>query len=298
MTTIISHDDLDGIACQTLKAKNHPEAERIFLGYLDLGEWLKQLQKVCQKPSGERVYVADLGLNRSFRENGLLRLFQEIDGKHDLVWYDHHLWKPEDYGLRKKETWVIDKTAKSAAGIVAKAENLNDNFSQMLVKYADLSDNGREDQPVVVLLEELICSGYDKDKIVRSLALERLWPNEFNQAWEKYCLERDSALEFLARRTNFYSKKSISVVSGLASPIIFTKPARKMLMEQFPLAGMYLLLFEGTTSATLYSQKVNVGEIALALGGGGHEYSAGFQTEESITPDNRKKIEEKVLSLI
>lgn len=304
MTICISHNDLDGVVCQYLQAELTPKAQRFYLGYLDLDSWHRCLDQVLESERQE-VYFMDLGINSSFKSNGLLKKIQRINEIHLVQWDDHHLWAPEEYDLKRKIKWKIDPKASSAAELVFSRSRPLDPFSRQMVYFAQISDRGSckrgqtdSVSKSISRLDELLCSGYNPDLVVKQFLDRHLWSSEYEPALMIYRQEKKLALEEMESQMKTISVNGYTIAFGLANRCLFTKPARELLTFQFPTADAWILMFERTRGVTLYSPRINVGRIASALGGGGHDYSGGFQSQEVITPKNRIRIENVILKLL
>lgn len=300
----ISHNDLDGVACQYLQAELTPAAQRFYLGYLDLDSWHQCLDHVLRSER-QNIHFMDLGMNRGFGENGILAKIRQINQKHQVQWDDHHLWLPEEYGLERGIEWNINSDAQSTAELIYLRAKSSSPFSRQLVYLAKISDQGpffsghdKTTLDLVTKLGDLLCSGYDPEKAVQNFLGYQLWSEEFESQLEQYHPRKSSALAEMERGIKTLPVNGYILASCLADPCLFPKPAREFLTAKAPQADAAILMFDGTKCVTLYSQKINVGKIALAFGGGGHEHSAGFLAGEIITPKNRTGIEMAVLGCL
>lgn len=277
---IVTHTDMDGVAAAALYiyyTGRDPE-EIVFAEPYNVE---KKLGKLLGS-SVEKIAVMDIGLNAN-NVSEVVSIAREFSlRKIVLEWYDHHVWDPEwsralvDAGVKL----FIDRTT-CATGVVAKyytplRRSVDEFFVRELVAGVCAGDLWRFDHwrgPWYMRLVRRSDPPEWRLHVVEKISKGILWDEEFTE----------NIMEKIDRELLSYNTIRDNVVQGVVDGIkIVVAPRRNSLETSF--TASYILGRLGADIAcivskdgkiSLRSRRINVREIAKALGGGGHPRAAG-----------------------
>jgi len=287
--TVITHTDLDGIAAAAVYlrlagAKLGVNAVVHFTEPYKLYKVLKQIDASATT----RVAIMDLSPNAVDFEN-IVEKLKELIGHGVIVeWYDHHRWCDEWVSqLKRVGVHLYIDTSTCATGVVAKyaVEELEaqlDEHVKELVAATCAADLWRWDHPLSTKLYRVVdrYKGRKGDvwrrKLVIGFSEGSLWWPELDEALEEYL-----KLEF-----NGFTKALRSIIVGSKAGCRFVvvlkhpgPPAASIignsLVDRYNADFVVIVRRGGSKGLSLRSKAVNVREIAVKLGGGGHPRAAG-----------------------
>jgi len=280
MEVIVTHGDMDGVAASGLYLylRDNPESVVYFTEPYKLHSVLSQLiSSGC-----ERVVIIDLGVNPSIYSELLENLKLLRSRGVSVLWYDHHVWE---------ENWIRDirdlgvelyiDTSTCATGVVAKytqplRKHLDYEFIDKLTRGVCAGDLWKFDYWLAPYYIRLI-RRRDKDswkrRVLIYIASGNYWSGEFNSKIEKHV---DLELGVLTSSLNVYIKNineeyRIAVVED--NKIIDSSFIAPYIMGRFNVNIVAIVSKDGKVS--FRGMGVNVRDIAVRLGGGGHLYASG-----------------------
>ncbi len=280
------HTDLDGVASAAIYL-------RLSGGILGTDTRLffaepYNLPRVLESISGdtERIVIADLGVN-----SGSLDKVVKALRKHTRVsaieWYDHHQWL-DDWKKRIRDLGVelfIDQSTCSA-GVVAKyaprvLDADPDPYVWELVEATCAADLWRWDHPMAPRLFRVVdrYRGRRGDawrrNLVKGFAEGSLWWPELDEALNEYIRLEFEGYDYALRHAEILRVNECQAVLTLKKP---GPPSPSIignaLMERFS-ADFAVIVRTRGRGMSFRSRGVDVQEIAVTLGGGGHRRAAG-----------------------
>ena len=261
MIGILYHNaDLDGISAAGLLRRYYPDAELYGWDYAD-GE--------LPNIKGKMLFIVDLSLNA----NQLTKLY---DQNEQIVWIDHHKTSEEVLeSISAQRFNAIISTAHAAVWLVY-------NFL----------DGGIEVPEAINLLERYDRWDKKKDWFTRVLPFQYYartkikTPDDFRypenidvEDWiDKGKLMLASILQLYEREIQYASEIEFHGYSAL---VLNTQAFNSLAFEQHPKKSEYDLFISYAIRGDklrvgLYSEKIDVADLAKKYGGGGHKGAAGF----------------------
>ncbi|MEZ0393876.1 MAG: DHHA1 domain-containing protein [Desulfurococcaceae archaeon] len=276
---VVTHTDADGVASLGLVA------------YL-AGEWPSQVEFAepyalhealgkVDRSGAEVVVIADLGVNPESFPKTLQRLRELREAGARVEWYDHHVWErewiraAEDAGARV----VVDRST-CAAGVIARyfprrRGDVDGTFVEELASAVCGGDLWKFDHWLSPWYLRLV-RRRDRDRWRLEVALEisrgKLWTDRFTRKVEERFDEELRA----------YSSIRGDLVAALDAVRVVIAKESKALENSF--LASYLMARRGASVAvivgdggklSLRSRGVDVRNLAILLGGGGHPNAAG-----------------------
>ncbi len=285
--TIVAHTDLDGVAASAaylrLAGAQLGREARLFFT-----EPYKLVKVLRQAATGtRRLVVVDLGLNA--RDLGAVsRLVREAVRQGVKVeWYDHHIWDREWIeGLtRAGATLHIDNTT-CAAGVVLRyaPQHLGtepDDTLKQLIDAACAADLWRWDHPLAPKLFRVVdrYHGRRGDKwrreLVRGFSSGALWWPELDEALQEYIRREFEGASYSLHHTVVVEVKGCKIVFALKKPGPPNASIVAAMVTARTGADVAVIVKVKGRGLSLRSRRVNVREIAVRMGGGGHVRASG-----------------------
>ncbi len=287
-TYIVTHTDLDGLAAASIYVYLGRSLNRNFKYSIQFAEPYnldKVLDKSIPRKNNIVVAIMDLGVNAENFDD-LLDVLNEIKSSGALIeWYDHHKWDREWIVELEKlgvKLYIDNKTC--AAGVVAKyAFNglSSDDFMWELVNAACSADLWIWDHPLSPMLYRV--TGYQHGRkgdawkrfLIEEFSNCRLWCDSLYEVLENY-IDRElkgynEVLEN-AIKTTIADKISVScIVKGRGPP--GSSLAASYMINRFETDLAIVARDDGGVSLRSYT--IDVREIAVCMGGGGHPRASG-----------------------
>ncbi len=284
---LITHTDLDGVAAAAVYlrlAGRRLDEPGVALQFSEPYKLVKTVENVGRV---DRVAIMDLGPNADNFMELASKLSRLVRRGVTVEWYDHHRWQ-EEWMLKLTEAGVklfID-TSTCATGVVAKyASEVYgvevDEATSELVRAVCAADLWKWDHPMAGRLFRVVdrFGGRRGDKwrrmMVEGFRSGSFWWPELEEALNEYlrkefegfhaALESAIVVEAGGCRFAVLLKKP-----GPPSASIIGNAAASRLNVDF-----VAIVRRNGSGVSLRSSRVNVREIALALGGGGHPRAAG-----------------------
>lgn len=276
---IVAHTDIDGIgaAALYLYLTGNPEYRVFFTEPFLLHRALSKVASAYY----EKVVILDLGINPLVYKSVLEHL--SLLKKHgiDILWYDHHLWA--DAWIRDLKSIGVElhlDESTCTVGVVAnytkpKRSNVDEDYVKELVNGICAGDLWKFDHwlgPYYVRLVRRRDKDSWRKQVLKVFASGKYWTHEFE---EKVVEHVEREFEVLSSKLVFVEKK----IDGLK--VVFAESSEKV--ENSFLAAYMLsrrsadiaVLVANDGKLSFRSKGVDVREVALKLGGGGHAHASG-----------------------
>jgi oligoribonuclease NrnB/cAMP/cGMP phosphodiesterase (DHH superfamily) len=276
-TVVVTHTDLDGTASAAILLRYLGRIDKfLFIQPSNLAKALSGLN--CGNECS--IYVCDLSPNSS-NFTVIAKSLSKLVGKGVTVWwFDHHVWDANwisELGRIGVRLFIDRYTC--AAGAVVKYLGIADEVSVRLARAACSLDMWVFDDWLGNFLARYV--GFSKSsnwrrRTAEKLSLGGLFDEEVLRVVEESV---DRELKILSEALR---KSKVKEVCGGIRIAYYYKSVKdhvtsyiaSLQMSRFS-ADVALICRKG--SASLRSRgSVNVREVAKKLGGGGHEYAAGF----------------------
>lgn len=276
---IVTHTDMDGAGAAGvyLYLNNNPE-HRIFFTEPYLLH--KTLSKVVSAYY-EKLVITDIGINPVIYDKVLEYLSLLRKQGVPVIWFDHHMWESkwiQDLSNLGVELYVDKSTC--ATGVVAKhvkshRVNIDEEFIREIVNGICSGDLWTFNHWLGPYYVRLVRRRDDKSWrkfVVRTIASGKLWIPEFES----------KILDHLDRELELFSGKLTIIEKNVSGIKIAIAESNEEVENSF--IGSFLI---GRCSADIAviasvdgklsfrSRSINVRDIALKLGGGGHLYASG-----------------------
>jgi oligoribonuclease NrnB/cAMP/cGMP phosphodiesterase (DHH superfamily) len=282
-TVVVTHTDLDGTASAAILLRYLGRIDKfLFIQPSNLAKALSGLN--CGNECS--VYICDLSPNSS-NFTVIAKSLSKLVGKGVTVWwFDHHIWDANwisELGRIGVRLFIDRYTC--AAGAVVKYLGIADEVSVRLARAACSLDMWVFDDWLGNFLARYV--GFSKSsnwrrRTAEKLSLGGLFDEEVLRVVEESV---DRELKILSEALR---KSKVREVCGGIRIAYYYKSVKdhvtsyiaSLQMSRFS-ADVSLICRKG--SASLRSRgSVNVREVAKKLGGGGHEYAAGFSVRPHL----------------
>ncbi|MEM0004181.1 MAG: DHHA1 domain-containing protein [Desulfurococcaceae archaeon] len=283
VVAIITHTDMDGAgaAGMYLYLSNNPEYRVFFTEPYLLHKALSKVTAAYY----DKVVITDIGINPGVYSRIIDYLSMLKRNNTSIIWFDHHVWE---------NRWVteltnlgaelyIDKST-CATGVVAKyikptGINVDENFVQEVVNGVCSGDLWRFDHwlgPFYVRLVRRRDNQAWRKLVVKTVASGKLWIPEFDE----------KILDHVERELILFSDKIQVVEKNTGNMKIVVTESNEEVENSFIgafLIGRYsadiAVIASSDGKLSFRSRNVDVRNIALKLGGGGHIYASGAKID-------------------
>lgn len=285
MSYIVTHTDIDGVAAAALYTYLTRESSSIV--FAEPYNLKKVLYKVYRKRP-KRVVVLDLSPNTDTIDFivGVAQLLREKGGS--VAWFDHHMWEAEwleQLGKAGVELYV-DRTT-CATGVVARhvkpSTTVNQRFVEELVKGVCGADLWSFDHPMSPFFMRLVRRG-DEDSwrlcVYRTLSRGVTWTGEFGERvvkrFDEEVVELSKPIHVEVLEVNGVRIAVVEKSEKVENSIL---AARVMGVAKADVA----VVIDKSGKISLRSRGVNIRDLAVALGGGGHAQAAGAKIDVPLS---------------
>jgi len=253
----------------------------------------------------ERLVLLDIGINPSVYGEVVDYISRLRKRGVSIAWFDHHIWSEEWLReLRDLGVDIFNDKSTCATGVVAKYVEPRRNpvdsvFVSELVKGVCAGDLWRFDHWMggyYLRLVRRIDSNTWRRNVVKTIAEGRLWSSEFD---EKILTHVESELKVLSRGLSTLDKyaNGLKIVVAENNEEVENSFIAAFLIGRYNADIAVLASIDGRLS--FRSRSVNVREIAVRMGGGGHVYASGAKIEVPLMVRLLGRIERKtVLSYV
>lgn len=306
---IITHTDMDGVGSAALYIylRNQAPKKIYFTEPYLLYKTLKIIVKT--NPAVKNIAIMDLGMNKNTMDK-VIEYLSIIRSKNiEIEWFDHHVWNEEWIG-KMKELGIkmyLDRTT-CGAGVVARyaerrRSSIDEEFITELVNGVCAGDLWRFNHwrgPWYIRLVRRHDDSKWRLRVVEKISKGVLWDDEFT----------DKVVDRFEKELIGYGIIDDTVITQEANGIRIAVALQNKFVEN-SFTASYVM---GRTNAdivavvskdgkvSLRSRKVNIRNLALMFGGGGHPKAAGFKIRIPFTVKlkaflyNRRAVQEFIMS--
>lgn len=324
-SVITSHrKDLDGISSAALMVRyftKHRPAP-FFLTLKDYGDGPAVIDDRLLDASGFEMYISDLATDQKFIGEVIERLRRIKSRGNRITWMDHHPTKPEIIKELGEVVDVLDLRPSTTTGSMIvydrmySMNGLDDPHAKLISALGRDSDLMENRYPVTNRLVTLIdyYNYLDADSFFHPnlihLALHLAFPrveSEPDRLLEKYQLEQ---VEKYVQLKDSERKKVLSAVETVSAgglrfavfqyPKLFSGSSIcNDVLQNKELSGCVGFTEDGSGSVRRNDERVSCRTIAQLLGGGGHEFAAGFNLGFRIeTTGDRERARQTIIQKI
>ncbi|MEM2021599.1 MAG: DHHA1 domain-containing protein [Zestosphaera sp.] len=275
---LITHTDLDGLASGALLLRRFGSLDKVFFAQPH-----HLHSRLAGVPNGSVVYVTDLGVNRTTLSKVKEQVRRILESGGEVYWFDHHVW---DY------PWIED--------FIKLGVNLhvNRDVCTAWIVYKYLGGDGPDDLARVACSVDLWMMddwrgnylsryvGYAggstwKERVLKRLArFNGVIDTEIAEVVEKAITEELSVYSKAIKKARLRECNRIKVVYYLKdSEEHLTSYVANALIARYE-ADIAVICRRGSVS--LRSRDMDVREVAVAMGGGGHSRAAGAGLRPSL----------------
>ncbi|MCY0867729.1 MAG: DHHA1 domain-containing protein [Desulfurococcus sp.] len=298
-TLIITHSDMDGVASAALYVylEKLSEYRVYFTEPYSLHETLER----NLNEGFERIAIMDIGVNPLIFNRVVKLLGDYVRRGGRVYWFDHHVWS-EEWIQKVKELGVslyLDKST-CATGVVYKYSNHENSFedevfTSNLVNGVCGGDLWRFDHWLSPFYIRLVRRGDSiewKMKVLSTLSRGLYWDDSFN----------DKIIKAVEAELNALREDLVKVSRNINGITVYISTSRddvensflaSYLMSRFNADVVVIASPDGKLS--FRSRGVNVRDIAVALGGGGHPAASGAKIQVPLRVRLFSRIHEKTL---
>lgn len=279
---LITHTDLDGVASGALVLKKCGRLDKI---YFTQPHHLHA--RLAGVPNGSTVYITDIGINKTSLDKIKENIKRIVGSGGEVFWFDHHVWE---------ESWITELTemgvalyvdrATCSAGVVSKYLGVED--SEELVRATCSVDLWLMNDWRGNYLSRYV--GYAggtswKEKALKKLAdFNGTIDSEINEVVEKAITTELKIYGKALKKAKIKRCGDIKMVYYFKDQEEhLTSYIANILMSRYG-ADVAVICRRGSVS--LRSRSLDVREVALSMGGGGHPRAAGA----GLKPDLIRRI--------
>ncbi|MBS3126919.1 hypothetical protein J4228_02010 [Candidatus Woesearchaeota archaeon] len=320
---IITHgEDPDGIIAHALLMRVFSvddSRNNLFVRYDRIEDAF--LRAVPTSNGTDRVYIADVDLNPCLRSAGghEYALLEQLAGKADVTWFDHHEGTREHKDQLNKLGITVDHDPnKCAALLIARYYELKDPYDVKLSKIAQAHDYkndckaskngllGDQLEKIIAVanasldyetLHELSGSLRDGTVFDRKYNLLPQWQERANE----FDVRKEEAFAELQNSVEVVTLNNYRVLFGQSSSLLSQKPGPFYLRREFSnAADIFVCLFKPPVRnhLVLINDGISFPLIPFLqhMGGGGRGSGGGFTLDYDITSKNYEEVKKMILS--
>jgi len=306
---VVTHTDLDGVgsaaAALVAFSRRPGEATIAYAEPYNVHEKLGELIEYFTP--GDVLVVADLGPNRDSFPHTVKLVARAAGQGARVYWYDHHVWEPgEVRALEEAGATVVVDRGTCATGVVARyapghAGTTPPGFLGELERAVCAADLWRWDHPLAPKLYRVAESRPEgvgqeewRNRLAAKFAAGTLWDEEMEARLDDY-IRRELANYNVILSTVSLAEGSCRVAAAYKRR---GPPANSFV------AASLLARYDADIAAivrdngglSLRSRGVNVREVAVRLGGGGHPVAAGAKVRLPLAVRLAAKLSKRVLT--
>lgn len=271
---LVTHTDLDGIACAVLYCKAYPNVELVFIDYDRVNETVEELAK----STDQHIMISDLSVNKE-------ELAELLDKRGNVELIDHH---PTAKWLADKYKWALVDTNWSATKhmyeVLSTRFNLQD--YEGFVKLVDDYDTwGHGTKPLIM--------SQDLNRLREILGRDRFLARWIAQPSLDTSDLEDMLLTLDKEQEEKYIRESIEQVAlvtdaqgnkyALLAADRYINNVGHTILDVYPdIEYVMMVNFRHSTVSLRGRGNVHLGQLAKKVGGGGHKKAAGFPLEGGV----------------
>lgn len=309
MLHVVAHIDVDGIVCHAIAEmwakKSKVITRHYFVDYQDISAVLKSLLKVVG-PEDE-VLIADIGYSKNLLDFFFSR-YGELAAR--VSWFDHHRWDEEaaERASSIMKEFVVDESL-CASEIIQRRFLPKNEVAKNLACLARAHDfNGEGSEKAIFdhacRVQDVITSGYPKEKIVDYLSGGIAWTGSFDAAYKRYQEVKSDAMrmmdETVERHQMSIDDAVANIVLAFARDTLEAKDAKRHLFKRNSCDAVIILWSDGRIAHEVSSEKfLPISEkINNIFRGGGRGLVGGATYPEAVSNENRSRCFRRIVKVV
>lgn len=309
MLHIFAHIDVDGMACHAIAEmwarESRVATQHYYVDYQDILVALRKLSRAVG-PEDE-VLIADIGYSKDLVDSFLCR-YGELASK--ASWFDHHRWDEEALVRVGSVVRALIINEKLCASEVLQKELLpkSEKAKQLarLARAHDFSgkDSEEADFDLACRIQDVITSGYPKEKIVNQFSDGAIWNASFEVAYKRYQTIKVDAL----RRTDETIEKYCISVDGVVMnialaftlDILEAKDVKRHLLKKSECDVVIAVWSDGRIAYEVTSKKFMIvsQKINNNFKGGGRGLVGGATYPQPIKLETRRQCFDEIVKVL
>jgi oligoribonuclease NrnB/cAMP/cGMP phosphodiesterase (DHH superfamily) len=310
--SITHQQDIDGLFCGAILKNTFPDSF-VYLTNYGYNNMLKIANTIenntAKSTKGGTIIISDLSADDIREIENIRYSASKAKGLGwNLIWIDHHFWRPEVKEMVKTFGTLIlsgDSNNKCASEMVCDYLDIKRTACIRMAKFAHAADFRTNDISKYPPLPELVKyylslpAFYKKLQVVVSKASRGVfWDEEFQEDYESKYLPLKKVAIMDALETLTVTSINNYKIGVIESPKILSKAvlAEIVFENQNDLDLVFLYAPDGKVSVRRKKgSSIRCDVIAQKMGGGGHEYAAAGVIRHGIdnSPEEGIKIEKK-----
>lgn len=292
MIICIAHrKDLDGIACHAIvhryAERRCREIEHVFVNYDDFEAAIAELSA-----SDCEIVIADMGYNAGFAK--LKHRLLQLAKSNRISWLDHHDWSDAKDFLKLPIRFVLSSEL-CAAELVQREYASEDEVSRKIAALAREHDF-RKSSELAAKLYEIISSGFEKPKLVQTLAQGIFWDEELEKAYEDYQIRKKNALKLLEERSKLYRIGDWTCLLSFSDDSLSSSLACDALLKKG--SDFVACVWQDGKLSFRRNSSVPLVKIAKLFSGGGRDEASGGKLEKEVKEKDYEKALEEIVQKI
>ncbi|MEM0117072.1 MAG: DHH family phosphoesterase [Conexivisphaerales archaeon] len=322
---IISHrKDLDGLSSAALMVryftKHRPSP--FYLTLRDYPDGANVIEDKLLNVKHAEIYLADLATDQKFIEEVIAKLKRLKANANKVVWMDHHPTRPEIATSIRNTIDILDLRDSTTTGSetvydrLYRNNGIKDSHAEMLAKLGHDSDLMEMKIPVTSKLVMLIdyYNYIDADtlfypdliQLVLHLAAPRIESDQAKLLTPDHVQQLNKYSRLLDREKKKVFANVEIIESGGFKFAVFSYPSifsgtriSAEVLSHFNVDASVGYSSDGSGSVRRNSEAISCRKIAKLLGGGGHEFAAGFSLGFEVkNKDSDKRARMEIIEAI
>ncbi len=274
---VITHTDLDGVTSSSLVLKhlrNNYGVTKVDVRFTQP----HRLHKLLKTVKSTNVFICDLGVNTNTYNVVVDEVRRLISNGATIYWFDHHIW---DDGwvasLRELGVKLYIDNSTCSAGVVVRYLNLNDDVSLALARAACSVDLWLFNDPLGNFLSRYVVCRNDgtwrRYLINKLLDFNGYIDDEIKRCAEKVVVRELKIMEKVLKEVIITDVKGIK----LAFTMKLWDDGSTSYIAHYLMSKVNtdVVIVCKESSLSIRSRDLNIRDLAVKLGGGGHPHAAG-----------------------
>jgi oligoribonuclease NrnB/cAMP/cGMP phosphodiesterase (DHH superfamily) len=276
---IISHDDVDGVISASIIKRKFGDAYYLPSSPRNLPYHLSELNL-----ENKIVVLSDLSPNEEQIDTIYNSIEKITNSKCEVIWIDHHSWPPGSIEKIKEKAKVIVERSVSAAELVAKVFELNDEISMKLVSIANDADSANYSTEEAININRAIRNKKRLQYVFEALSEGRI-NDEKILKWAKKEERNDEKIKEYVKTLPVFLTKSnyrYAVIDVRKSKLPGSLTGKYASIEH---NLDFTVVIYSNRSVSLYAglnKNINLLTIARRFNGGGHPFACGCSPKLSL----------------
>ncbi|MFA6252150.1 MAG: hypothetical protein WCX74_02005 [Candidatus Paceibacterota bacterium] len=311
MIHIIAHNDVDGIVCHSI-AEIYAKTKQIktrhyFVDYQSIISVFNELLKVISPE--DKVIIADIGYEEYLISSFLVR-YKRIAER--TFWYDHHKWKEEAIKRISAISKEIIINENLCASEIIQNRLLPENEIAKQLAYIarahDFYGKGFETEVFeqACKIQDVISSGFQKERIAEQFSGGILWSEEFETAHRKFQeVIRPKEIKKMEQTVTKYSviitnDTIANIIAVFVSDVLSSKDIRAYLMEGKERDILIAVWPNGRIAYEIRNENFRqiIEKINSNFNGGGRGLAGGATYPQKINRKNFRSCFKKIIEVI